>query len=196
MKKTILLLTFIALGAGSVFAQGYTSLHYDISFPMGATSDAVGRASFIGFGLDYRKFVKPNVGVGFSLGWQVFNERKDFATYTDGTVSLSGVQYSYVNAIPIHANINYNFREDGDTVRPFIGTGIGTTYVERQVDMGMFSSVIETWQFSIQPEVGLRYEIVPNTSAFVGAKYTQCFKNDELDAQSYISLNFGFAWSL
>lgn len=196
MKKIIILLTFITLGAGSVYAQGYSAIHYDVSFPLGATSDAVSNVSFLGFGLDYRKFVKPNLGVGFSVGWQVFNERKDFATYTDGTVSLSGVQYSYVNAIPLHVNVSYNLGEDGDAVRPFIGTGIGTTYFERLVEMGLYTKSIETWQFSIQPEAGLRYEIIPSTSAFVGAKYTQGFKNNELDAQAYISLTFGFAWNL
>ncbi len=201
MKKLLILLAFIAIG-GSAFAQGYTSIHYDISVPLGKTSDRVSKPSFRGVGLDYRKMINPNLGAGFSLGWHVFYERKDEATYdvskiTNGLFDkITGVQYNYVNAIPLHGNINYYLGEEGDAIRPFIGLGVGTTYFEQKVEMGLYSSTTNAWQFSIQPEAGLLYELSTTMSAFLGAKYTQGFNTSKLDGQSYISFNVGMAWKL
>jgi outer membrane protein W len=200
MKKIILFLAFIAMAGGSAFAQGYTSIHYDIGIPLGKTSDQITKGSFRGVGLDYRKEINPNLAAGFSLGWQVFYQRNDYATYTgtigDKTVDLTGVQYNYLNAIPLHVNINYYLGDPGNTIRPYIGLGIGTTYFERRVEMGLYASTINAWQFSIQPEAGFIYELSDTMGAFVGAKYTQGFTTDKLDGQSYISINVGFAWKL
>ena len=196
MKKLIILLSFISLGVSSGFAQGYFAVHYDVSIPLGTTSDEVGKVSFRGVGMDYRRMVNPNLAVGFTVGWQVFYEQKNYATYVDGTTSLSGVQYSYLNAIPLHLNLNYYLGDQGDDIRPFAGIGVGTTYFEREIEMGLYTSSTKTWQFSIQPEAGLLYQVNPSANVFVAAKYTQGFKNSELDAQSYISLNFGIAWQL
>lgn len=200
MKKLIILLAFIALAGGSAFAQGYTSIHYDIGIPVGKTSDQIGKGSFRGVGLDYRKAINGNLAAGFSLGWQVFYEKKDLATYS-GTlanrpVELTGVQYNYLNAVPLHGNINYYLGDEGDAIRPFIGLGVGTTYFERKIEMGLYASTTDAWQFSIQPEAGLIYELSTTMGAFVGAKYTQGFNTSELDGQSYISINVGFAWKL
>src|SRR6478609_8789451 len=149
MKKIFLLLAFIIMAAGSTFAQGYTSIHYDISIPLGATADQISKGSFRGGGLDYRRMINANFGAGFSLGWQVFYEKKDLATYS-GTlanrpVELTGVQYNYLNAIPLHGNINYYLGDEGDALRPFIGLGIGTTYFERRIDMGLYTNTIDAW---------------------------------------------------
>ncbi len=200
MKKLIILIAFISFGVGSVYAQGYTSIHYDIGIPIGKTSDRISKGSFRGVGLDYRKMINPNLAAGFSLGWQVFYERKDLATYT-GTIGnksfeLTGVQYNYLNAIPLHGNINYYMGDEGDAMRPFIGLGIGTTYFEQRIEMGLYVSDLNSWQFSVQPEVGLLYELSPTMSAFLGAKYTQGFNTSDLDGQSYISINIGMAWKL
>lgn len=197
MKKILILLAFISFGVGSVYAQGYTSIHYDISIPVGKTSDRISKGSFRGVGLDYRKMINPNFAAGFSLGWHVFYERKDFATYDLSDVTkLTGVQYNYINAVPLHGNINYYVGDESDAIRPFIGLGIGTTYFEQKIEMGLYSIPTSSWQFSIQPEAGFLYELSTTMSAFVGAKYTQGFNTSKLDGQSYISFNVGMAWKL
>jgi opacity protein-like surface antigen len=144
--------------------------------------------------------INPNLGAGFSFGWHVFYERKDLATYSviiaDKPVDITGIQFSYLNAVPLHANIDYYLGEEGNAIRPFVGLGIGTTYFERTVEMGIYTSTTNSWQFSIQPEAGLLYELSDSMSALLGAKYTQGFSTDALDGQSYISFNVGLAWKV
>jgi len=196
MKKIGILLAFICCGAGTVLAQDYSSLHYDMGIPLGSTSNAVSKMSFRGIGFDYRQGVSDAISIGISLGWQTFYERKDKATYTDGAVSLTGVQFSYVNAVPMHINATHYFASEDAPMRPYIGFGVGTTYFERRIDMGVYTTNTKNWQFSIQPEVGLLYELSSGANLLLGAKYTQGFKNADLDAQSYIAITVGGAWKL
>jgi outer membrane protein W len=196
MKKLIILFAILMLGSFAARSQGFAALHYDVGIPLGNTADAVGKVSFRGIGLDFRKVVTPGLAAGMSVGWQVFYEEKDYATYTDGNASLSGVQFSYLNAIPILLKADYIIGDDDASMRPFVGIGVGTAYYERYVEMGLYSATIDTWQFALEPEAGLLYELSGTSYFFTAAKYMQSFKNSELDAQSYITLNVGFCWRM
>ncbi|MEK6783622.1 MAG: OmpW family outer membrane protein [Bacteroidota bacterium] len=197
--KNFLLISILAMSSISALAQdGYTSLHYDISFALGNTSDFISQPSFRGVGFDYRKMVTGNVGVGISMAYHTFYERKDYDTYSfdDGVTSLSGVQFRYLNALPLHISSNYYFGEDGDQVRPYLGVGIGTLFSERRTEMGQWSSTTNSWQFSLLPEVGLLYQISSDAYLFTAAKFTTPFKNADFDSQPFLSLNIGMAWML
>ena len=196
MKKLLLLFAFMAMAGGIARSQGFASLHYDVGIPLGKTADEVGKVSFRGVGLDFRKVVTPGLAAGISLGWQAFYEEKDYDTYTDGTISLSGVQFSYLNVVPILLKADYIMGGDEDTVRPFAGIGVGTAYYERYIEMGLFASTINTWQFNLEPEVGILYQLSGTKYFFTAAKYNQGFKNDDLDAQSYLTINVGFCWRM
>ena len=196
MKKIVILSIFLC-SASMTFAQsGYTSLHYDVSIPLGNTTDFIGKASFRGVGFDFRRMLSPTIGVGMSFAWHTFYERKDYGTYVDGATSITGVQFRYLNVLPMHVNANYYLGEEGDAVRPFLGLGIGTIYGERKTTMGQYSYTTKTWQFSMQPEVGVLYQVQSDAYIFMAGKFTTPFKNTELDSQPFLSLNFGLAWML
>ena len=60
---------------GSAMAQSMFSITYDMSLPMGETSDYVGQFSARGFGFEGRSFLSDNTAIGGSFGWHVFYER-------------------------------------------------------------------------------------------------------------------------
>ncbi len=60
--------------------------------------------------LDFQKMVQDNIGVGVSVGWNVFYEELDYDTYTLDNVSLSGKQWRYSNHIPILASVNLSIK--------------------------------------------------------------------------------------
>lgn len=197
--KNFIVISFLLIGAIKASAQdGYTSLHYDVSFGLGNTHEFISKPSFRGVGFDYRKMVSANVGVGMSIAWHTFYERKDYASYSfdDGVTSLSGIQYRYLNVLPLHINTNYYFGDEGAEVRPYLGIGVGTLFSERKTEMGQWSVTKDSWQFSLQPEVGLLYQVQSDAYIFMAGKFTTPFKNSDFASQPFLSLNLGLAWML
>jgi opacity protein-like surface antigen len=198
MKRIYFILLFVGGSMTASLAQdGYTALHYDISLGISSTADFISAPSFRGVGFDYRKMVTSNVGVGFSVGWSTFYQRIDRASYAlpDGTATLSGVQFRYLNAIPLHVNTNYYFGVDGE-LRPYVGLGVGTLYSERRTEMGQWSTSTASWEFSLQPEVGVLYPVNPDANVFFAAKFTTPFQNSTFPSQPFVSFNIGLAWMI
>jgi len=84
----------------------------------------------------------------------------------------------------------------GDNVNPFVGFGIGTTYTLRNTNMNLYTLKEEAWNFSLQPELGLMFNIDPTRAFSLSAKYTHGFQagNELLNAQSFLSINVGLVF--
>jgi len=195
MKKILILAAFSFLSFGALQAQNLTSITYSIGLPTGDVKDFIQPASFRGINFDFQKLVQPNIGVGISIGWNVFYEDLAYDTYTVDNLSLSGKQWRYSNHVPILLSSSY-FLHPGETVNPFVGLGIGTMYSLRNTDMNLYTIEEDAWAFALQPSVGALFMVNDVTTFHVSAKYNYGFKaGNELDnAQSYISLNVGFTF--
>jgi outer membrane protein len=198
MKKLIAIavLSLVIFTQRAYSQDNYISVQYSVGFGTGDLGEFISAPSFRGALIEYRKEINRNLHVGGDFGWNVFYERKDYATYTLGTESLSGIQYRYQNALPMLAAIDYNFSPDNQ-FKPYVGLGIGTVYTERATDMGMYRLEQNPWQFALRPEVGFRYEMSPGLHAKVAAKYYYGFPAGDLDeAQGFVSINVGLAFRL
>lgn len=195
MKKIIAIAVFsLFVFTQSVYSQvpGYWSLQYATGFGSGDLAEYISQPSFRGGLIEYRKPVKDNLLVGVDLGWNVFYEKKEADTYTSGTESLSGIQYRTQNSIPILVSAEY-FPSTENALKPYVGLGIGTMYIERSTDMGQWRWKENPWSFAIKPELGFLYELSFNTSFKLAAKYYNGFKTGQLDNQGYFSISAGLA---
>jgi len=195
MKKITYILSVVLFCTVTLLnAQSNTYLTYGIGFGTGDLGEFIEKPSFRGAALDYRKMVQPSVGVGFSLGWNVFYEEKPYATYTDGNQSLSGKQYRYSNNIPMLVGADY-YLNPGEKVSPFVGLGTGVMYTRRNTDMNLYTLEQEAWNFSLQPQIGVQFNNSISSATTIMLKYYYGFKAGELDEpQSYLSLNVGFVF--
>ena len=162
MRPTIILIVFLfVLNAYNASSQSTFTTQYAINFPLGNTGDYIGKTSFRGISLDYRYFIQPNIAVGIGTGWYTFYEKQNYGTYSndDGSLAISGVQYRYINSAPILFVGDYYFSPE-EKISPFAGLGIGVTYNEINTEMGQYYVDIDTWQFSLAPEVGVRCFVV------------------------------------
>ena len=198
MKKIIFILIFssLLLTTKSYGQQeSYISMQYAVSFGTGDLGEYTSPASWRGFLMEYRSAVKGKLMVGVDLGWNVFYEKKANDTYTQGTVSLSGVQYRTQNAVPILVSADYLLLSES-LLKPYVGLGIGTLYSERATDMNLYRLKDTSWQFALKAELGLLYELSYRSSVKFAAKYYNGFKTNSLDSQGYVSLSLGMAWVL
>ena len=195
MKKLILIFSIVCLGVTFANAQGsLTALEYSIGFGSGDMGTNIASPSFRGFTFQWQKLITDQTGVGLELGWNVFYEAKANDTYTSGNTSISGKQYRYQNELPILVTYNY-YLKPGEKLNPFFGIGAGTMYSKRNTNMSTYTLESTAWQFAFRPEVGFLYEFSSETSAYVSVKYYNGLTAGDFNAaQSYFSLNLGFAF--
>jgi hypothetical protein len=194
MKKIffVLLLTGV-IATTQVNAQGNLfSIQYSVGFSTGDLKEFNSSASFRGMSLEYRHMMQPAIGVGFETGYNLFYDRMDYATYTQGTQSLSGIQYRYTHAVPVIAAFDYYLIPD-TKYNPFVGLGVGTIYSSRDLDMGMFTMESDVWQFALRPQVGAIIT-TPAADLIIGAKYFSGFKAKDTDGQQYFTINVGLVF--
>jgi outer membrane protein len=160
-----------------------------MGFATGDLKDFNSSASFRGMSFEYRYMMQPAMGVGFETGYNLFYDRLDYATYTQGTESLSGIQYRYTHSVPVLAAFDYYLKPDTQ-YNPFVGLGIGTLYSNREVDMGMFTRQTDAWQFVLRPQVGVMVS-TPSADLIIGAKYFNGFKSNDFEGQQYFTINVG-----
>jgi hypothetical protein len=196
IKNIALLLLFTTvINTSNLLAQtAYFAVDYTIGFPSGNTKDFIKSASFRGITFEYRNFIENNVSIGIDGGWQIFYERRPFATYTRGNESVSGVQFRYQNVVPLFAAADYYFGDD--EIRPYVGLGIGTLYSHQRVDMGLFSLEDKTWHFALRPEAGVLIEANIDLDFIMTARYIYGFEASGVSAQQYFSFNVGAAFRI
>jgi outer membrane protein len=198
MKKILFLTivcSFLLTSKSYGQVESYISAKYAVSFGTGDMGDYISKASWRGFLMEYRGAVRSNLLVGVDVGWNVFYEKKAKDTYSEGTVSLTGVQYRYQNEVPILVSADYVFMSDGP-VKPYVGLGIGTLWSERATDMNLYRLTENTWHFAMKGELGLLYDISYTTAVKFAAKYYNGLKTNTLESQGYFSLSLGMAWTL
>jgi outer membrane protein len=194
MKKIFNVVLAVGLfAAAPTFAQSSFSVQYSMGFGSGDVKSYVSSSSFRGAAVEYRYHVQEKISVGADIGWNTFYERRAYDTYTSGTISLSGVQYRYINAMPIYLAGDYYFKP-GEKLNPFIGLGVGTLYTRRNTDMNLYTLENKVWAFALRPEAGVLVNANPSLDIILAGKYNYGFAAGGLDAQSYFTFNIGLVF--
>lgn len=194
VRYTMMMVATCAASLG--FAQVSTfGLNYNISVPLGNSSDFVSNTSYRGASFEYTYVPDDHFGLHFEGGWNNFYQKHDKASYDRGTFTITGVQYRYTESVPLFLGMNYFVLPEA-MIKPYAALGIGSIYTEQRNDVGLYSFVTNGWQFGLKPEVGAAINLSENTFFKLSAKYYYGFKTDLLDAQSYIAVNLGLAFKV
>jgi len=195
MKKKFFIIILALFASSALLAQNNnTTVSYSIGFPTGDLGDFIGNVSFRGISIDYRHRIQPNIALGTTVGWSTFYEEVASDTYTIGNESLTGKQYRYSNNMPLLATVTY-FMSPDEKINPYGTLGLGTMYTRRNTDMNLYTIEQESWNFLLQPEVGVQIGVADHSALSVALKYNIGFQAGDLpENQTYLSLNVGFAF--
>lgn len=154
MKKILLILTILLIGAGTVTAQvrykGYVDLQGGVMVPPGNSDYETG----------------PSFGISTSHGVELFG-----GLFLGAGLDITGCFYSYDGYsgesetdagafINVFADVRYNFLR-GRKVSPFVGTRIG----------GGWQSFDEAGVFLFNPSVGVTFNFTKRFGLDVGLNY-------------------------
>ncbi len=196
MKKIVLFVIFAAFGS-MAFAQETSlwSLTYNMSVPMGKTTDFIEKTSFRGIALEGRQFIDNNFSIGGSVGWNTFYEKKDKLTTQIENITFTGTHYRYLNAFPIFVNAAYYLNE-GSYVRPYAAANVGLIVTEYRNDVGLYTVQEKPAKFGLAPEVGVLIESESGTGFTINFKYNIGAKTSETKTFTSLGINVGFIWVL
>ncbi len=200
MKK-IFISAFLIVGFAitSNAQNSYWTFSWPISMGIGTTNDFIAETSFRGISITGESFLTDNISVGGEWSWEVFDEiKRDLPpreiTSDGASGHISGVEYRYINTIPIFVNSHFFIGENG-AIRPFAGLGIGTVYVDQRTDIGFYSIQDKTWRFGVQPEVGVFIPFgLTGTGVSLKAKYRYATKTSDNIAINMFSFGIGFGF--
>lgn len=193
MKYIIIIITAVLLSSAS-YAQSLYTLNYTMSFGTGETGDYISSTSFRGMTFDGRGFVSDQFSLGGLFTWSTFYEKLAGASYTDGTATLTGTQYRYLNAFPMLFQGHWYSNTDPYETRVYLGGGLGAYKMNQRLNFGTYSIENNYWHFGVSPEVGLLFPVSMDTQLNVSVRYHYVFKVKDTIDYSWIGLSIGFAW--
>ena len=201
MKTTqviMIIIALISLAHGSALAQDdLFGFSYNMSLPTLETRNFISNESFRGATLESRNFVAPNLAVGISIGWQVFDEQTfETIDVNNGVFSatVSGKQFRYINSVPVLANA-YFYGGDQNGPRILIGTGLGAYYVASRLEVGQVAIDNNNWHFGFAPELGFDFPF-GDSRMLISGTFNYVFNNEGTVNFSYVQLNIGLFYSV
>jgi len=194
MKKILFLIFLFCVSGMKLYAQEHSNaiaLEYQVSFPSGNLKDYIAKTSWRGIGFEYRQNVTEKLFWGVEVGWNVFYEKREDATYTDGTISITGTQFRYESAVPMMVNVGMDFKSF-NIAKPYASLGIGALYNRTRMDVGVYTLDKEAWHFLLKPELGVIISPTEGTGIIFNVNYEAGFNNSSSKAINYFGLNLGF----
>lgn len=157
-------------GPAEVYAIGdhMFGITYNMSIPDGKFRDFIEKTSFRGFSFDYESFVMDNFSLGLNAGYAIYDEVKgketvDFNLSATAGSSVTAKVWKYTHVVPIELKSRYYYSPDINSwVHLFGGVGVGTSYVNQELWVGLQEIREDYWRFSVSPEAG--FDISTNSS--------------------------------
>jgi len=196
MKKVIVSLAIVAFSLQAHAQMNNWRMTYDMAIPMGEMSDFISRDSWRGISIDSRFEIKPNITVGFLIGWQVFAQRFDNITeeFNNGNAAVHGTQFRFINTFPMQGNVHYSFGPDFG-IRPWVGMGLGTSFSDQRLQVGFYEVRRAIWSLTFTPQAGIDIPIDHSTAFTLSARYNYFLHNNQPFNYSFIVFSAGFKFS-
>jgi hypothetical protein len=179
MKKiSVIFILLLLTGSAALAQDNITTVTYQASFSQGDFSDYIDETSWIGWGLEGRRFTSPTspLTVGFSFAWHVFDQKWTGTTELDDG-AVTGTQRRWVNSLPFLLTADY-YLSRKNAIKPFIGLGAGAYYIVQRFDIGVWTSEKSNWHFGIAPEAGFQLPI-GDFEGIVAVRYHYAFEAGE-----------------
>jgi hypothetical protein len=166
-------------------------INYTMAMPIGSTYDYVSDYSFRGISFEYRYRVMPQFSVGAVIGWNIFDDKVK-GTFSRETVTVTGTQLRWLDALTLGANMHYYLAMFKRTL-PFAGLELGAYYTSRYTDMGWWAKTEDGWHFGLAPEIGTLVHAGSVSFSF-SVKFKYLVKTSEVPEEMFFAFNLGIGF--
>ncbi len=202
-KATLFVILVAALSLPSFSQTGTSILTWDLQLPQGDSKDFLGRGTLTarGVGFQIRRQMQENIWAGAYFGWHVMNGSEE-GTFPIGQEAymgnVTGKYWSYINVFPVMANVFYQTGAPRGLQVSF-GLNAGGYIYEERMEVSAVAFEQSRWVWGFAPEIGIKYPVTYEASAYLSAKYHIGFKNSktisgESTGLSYLTISIGVAF--
>ncbi len=203
----IIIITFLAVSSSFSQQKGkyMASIYYDVSFPLGRTSDFIDAPSWAGVSFDGKQFISNKTALGLWFGWNVWSQNESGTTqYVQGNVSgaVTGNIAKYYNVLPLLASVTYFPNNSKSAKTKFYMAGyVGAYSFNQQLEIGVNTFENNNWHFGLAPELGVYFQVARTTNITLSGRYNYAFSSgealngDEGNEQSWININLGLGYN-
>jgi len=169
----VLVLATAVAASGEEAKRRHTVIatNYSLATPLGATRTFTAKGSAQGLGADViwggNRF---RLGVGIS--WQIFREERQ----APGTPSGAQFESRTTSLVPVMASGTYLL--GGETLRPYVGGGVGGMMSHRKLDAQAEETTDTTWYVSVSGYAGALFALTPGFGVDTRLCYVGGFKSD------------------
>lgn len=176
--------------------QNEVFLGYNFAVPLPDSKDYVSSVSYYGFDLNFKRFVKRDISVSLSLGWNVFyKETSEIISLPNA--DISGKQNRFINTFPMLVGAQYYFGKKD--IRPYFGANLGALYSTRRMQIGVYDITDNKWRFMLQPELGVLFSVDNHSDVGLGVSYNYGFPatssiTGKDVSESWIGIKLSYGW--
>lgn len=146
---------FVAGAARAQEGRLHLNINYTISTPVGDFKDFINKTTYRSWAASLLYGINDKVSVGLGTGFQDFYQKYPRDTYKlEGGGDISAVVSNSVQAIPVLAQVQYNFSPQA-IVQPYVGVGVGGNLILYRQFLGEFGSSKTKFGFAARPEAGV-----------------------------------------
>lgn len=196
MRAASVLLALGLVASAPASAQVLGGLTYSWSNPTGDLSDQfISNDSWVGFSVEGRRFINPNLTVGLSLGYTaLYDNSSEPIQFPSGTIS--GEQYRSLNVFPLLVT-GHLYSKAGGRIQTYIGLGVGVYYMKQLMDVGAGTFQTTNWIMGFAPELGFILNKGSQTEIAIFGKYNYPanageFLGGQSGSYQYLSVGLSF----
>lgn len=131
------------------------NINYSINTPVGDFKDFINKTTYRSWAASLLYGINDKMSVGLGTGFQDFYQKYPRDTYKlEGGGDISAVVSNSIQAIPILAQVQYNFTPQS-LVQPYVGVGVGGNLILYRQYLGEFGSSKSKFGFAARPEAGV-----------------------------------------
>jgi len=158
MKKVLVVLALLMFVGSVAYAQtAIAGMTYQISIPTGNTKDFMEKASFVGFGVEGRRFFGEHFSLGVSFQWNTFRDEirdEGLPSRPEQTINHNRDFSAYPFFLTAHGYLG-----NSEKFFPYLGLGFGTIRIHQRADATTQIWKQDSWHWGVAPEVGFIYKI-------------------------------------
>jgi opacity protein-like surface antigen len=154
----------IAILVAGLFTAGVTqaqegrlnlNINYSINTPTGNFKDVIDKTSYRSWAASLLYGINDKLSIGLGTGFQDFYQKYPRQVYKmDDGSDISAVLTNSIQAIPILAQVQYNFTPQA-AIQPYVGVGVGGNLVLYRQYVGEFENSKSKFGFAARPEAGV-----------------------------------------